>query len=63
VATNQVPALLVVGRHERGFAPAHRYAAAVMPQLTVVEADAGHAVNAEDAPAFNAAVVAFLEDL
>jgi pimeloyl-ACP methyl ester carboxylesterase len=63
VATNRVPALLVVGRHERGFAPARRYAEAVMPQLTVVEADAGHAVNAEDAPCFNTAVAAFLDDV
>ena len=63
VATNRVPALLVVGRHERGFAPARRYAEAVMPQLTVVEANAGHAVNAEDAPCFNTAVATFLDDV
>jgi len=61
IATNQVPALLVVGRHERGFAPARRYAEAVMPKLTVVEADAGHAVNAEDASCFDLAVTDFLE--
>jgi hypothetical protein len=32
-----------------------------MPHLSVVELDAGHAVNAQDAQGFNAAVTAFLQ--
>lgn len=57
---NKVPSLLVVGTREKRFAPAAEFARAQMPNLKVVEADAGHAVNIEAAPTFNTAVRTFL---
>lgn len=61
VAENRVPALLVVGEREEGFAAQRRFAEETMPYLEVVGLDAGHAVNAEAAEGFNSAVVDFLE--
>lgn len=57
---NRVPTLLVVGTRESGFAPAREHAERAMPHLTVVEADAGHAVNIEAARTFDGAVARFL---
>lgn len=59
---NRVPTLLVNGTRERGFREARRYAEQTMPHLTVVEADAGHAVNIQAADTFNAAVASFIRD-
>lgn len=58
---NTRPALLAFGRHEKRFRPNCEFAGANMPHLSVVELDAGHAVNAQDAQGFNAAVTAFLQ--
>jgi pimeloyl-ACP methyl ester carboxylesterase len=59
-ASMTVPNLLVVGRREEGFTSARRYAEDVIPDLTVVEADAGHAVNVAAAETFDRAVVEFV---
>jgi pimeloyl-ACP methyl ester carboxylesterase len=59
VTENRVPTLLVVGEREERFARHRRYAEEMMPLLTVVGLDAGHAVNIEAAEAFNAAVTDF----
>jgi len=56
----RVPTLLVVGEREQRFADQRRYAEATIPKLEVVATGAGHAVNAEAWPEFNAAVTAFL---
>jgi hypothetical protein len=60
VAANRVPSLLVVGTREKAFAVPRRHAERAMPDLTVVTADAGHAVNAQAAPVFDEAVGRFL---
>jgi len=60
VHASTVPALLVVGEREAGFADARRFAEETMPHLEVVATPAGHAVNIEAAEAFNAAVAAFI---
>ncbi len=59
---NQAPTLLVHGRLERRFAAHRAHAAATMPGLTVVDVDAGHAVNLQAADAFNAAATAFITE-
>jgi 2-succinyl-6-hydroxy-2,4-cyclohexadiene-1-carboxylate synthase len=59
VTENRVPTLLVVGEREGRFAGHRHYAEEMMPLLTVVGLDAGHAVNIEAAEAFNAAVADF----
>lgn len=60
VAANRVPALLACGRFERRFAPHREFAAAHMPRLRIVDLDAGHAVNMENADGFNRAVRGFI---
>lgn len=60
VATNQVPAMLACGRFERRFRPHREFVAANMPQLAVVDMEAGHAVNMQAAEQFNRAVIDFL---
>lgn len=57
---NGRPALLICGTHERRFRPLRDVAAAEMPQLEIVDLEAGHGMNMEAAEAFNAAVTAFL---
>ncbi len=59
---NRVPALLACGRFEKRFAAHREFAERYMPRLRVVELDAGHAVNMQDAPRFNRAVARFIED-
>ena len=59
-AENQVPALLVCGERERRFRPHREFAERTMPNLEIVDIDAGHAVNLEAAEAFAAAVCEFL---
>jgi pimeloyl-ACP methyl ester carboxylesterase len=58
---NRRPALLICGARERRFAPHRRFAAAHMPELDVVELDAGHAVNMEQPAEFDAAMLRFVE--
>jgi pimeloyl-ACP methyl ester carboxylesterase len=54
-----VPTLLVNGRHERVFQADRDFAAATIPDIEIVDLDAGHSVNIEAAEAFDAAVIAF----
>lgn len=61
VAANTVPSLLVVGEREERFRQYRAFAERHMPLLSVVGLDAGHAVNAEAALAFNREVRAFLD--
>jgi 2-succinyl-6-hydroxy-2,4-cyclohexadiene-1-carboxylate synthase len=58
---NRAPALLACGRHESRFRDKRDLAIRTMPRLDVVDLDAGHAVNMEDAPGFNRAVTEFVE--
>jgi len=59
IGTNAVPSLLVVGEREKRFREYRRFAEKQMPLVSVVGLDAGHAVNAEEADAFNREVEAF----
>ena len=59
VAATQVPTLLVAGDREEGFREQGRFAERAIAGISVVHLDAGHAVNIEDAPGFNAAVIDF----
>jgi len=56
-----MPVLLVNGRWESAFQPFAEQAQATIPQLELVNVEGGHAINAEQAEAFNAAVMAFVE--
>jgi pimeloyl-ACP methyl ester carboxylesterase len=60
VAGNTVRSLLVVGEREKRFRAHREFAEEHMPLLSVVGLDAGHAVNAEAAEAFNREVGAFV---
>ncbi len=60
LAANRVPAVLACGRFERRFQPHREFVVANMPQLAVVDMDAGHAVNMQAAEQFNHAVIDFL---
>ncbi len=57
---NVRPALLLCGKRERRFQPHREFALEVMPELEVVDLDAGHGVNMERPDEFNAAVITFL---
>jgi pimeloyl-ACP methyl ester carboxylesterase len=61
-ASNPRPALLAFGRHEKKFSAAKDWAVTNMANLEVVELDAGHAVNMEDAAGFNSAWTAFIKE-
>jgi 2-succinyl-6-hydroxy-2,4-cyclohexadiene-1-carboxylate synthase len=54
-----VPALLVNGRFEKRFQPDRDFAAVTIPDIEVVDLDAGHSVNIEAPAAFERAVVEF----
>lgn len=54
-ATNPRPALLTYGKHEKRFASSKDWVVNNMADVSVVELDAGHAVNMEDAQGFNEA--------
>ncbi len=60
---NAVPALLCHGIHERRFMPTAAWAQQHMSNLDVVELNAGHAVNMEDAHGFNQAVGNFVRQV
>lgn len=60
VCDNRVPSLLACGRFEKRFQPHRAFAKANMPHLQVVDLDAGHAVNMQDAAGFNRAACAFI---
>jgi len=55
-----MPVLLVNGRWEKAFQPFVEQARGLIPDLTVVDVEAGHAVNAEQPQAFNHAVINFI---
>ena len=57
---NPRPALLTFGRHERRFHSSKDWVVKHMPNLSVVELNAGHAVNMEDASGFNHAWQSFI---
>jgi len=57
---NQVPSLLVCGGRETSFAPGREVAERNMPHLEVVVAEAGHAVNIQQAALFNEVVGDFV---
>jgi len=58
-ATTERPTLMAVGTREESFQPSAAFARAALPQLEVLELDAGHAVNVHAADAFNEGVTAF----
>lgn len=57
---NRVPTMLFCGTGETRFEASRRFAEARMPNLEIVEIDAGHAVAAENPEAFNCAALAYL---
>ena len=59
--TNRVPTLLICGIQEERFKPRRRFAQQTLPNLEVIEAEAGHAVNLEAPEAFNQAAVSFFQ--
>ena len=59
-ASNPRPAQLCHGDKEKRFADAKAWAAQNMAQLSIIDLDAGHAVNMEDSAGFNAAANAFI---
>lgn len=62
VANTAVPTLLVHGAAEKRFQSNFEYAVAHIPNLKVVAANAGHAVNIEAADIFNDAVTAWIKE-
>jgi pimeloyl-ACP methyl ester carboxylesterase len=60
---NVVPTLLVAGEKEQSFVKARRFLEENLPELEVVPADAGHAVNLETPEVFDAAVSRFITAL
>lgn len=63
VADTAVPSLLVCGDREKRFLPARDFAAQAFPDIEVVDAVAGHAVNIQAADVFNEAVERFVQRL
>ncbi|XOV83014.1 MAG: alpha/beta fold hydrolase [bacterium] len=60
-ADNPRPALLAHGQLETRFMEARNWAFEHMPNLTIVDLQAGHAVNMEDSHGFNTAVTRFVQ--
>ncbi len=58
---NSRPALLCFGHKETRFAAAKEWAVQHMPNLTIAELDAGHAVNMEDSAGFNRCATEFIQ--
>jgi pimeloyl-ACP methyl ester carboxylesterase len=54
-----VPTLLVNGRFEKSFQADRDFAAATVPDIEVVDLDAGHSVNIEAPQAFDRALIGF----
>lgn len=63
VGETRVPSLLVCGDREKRFLPARDFAAQAFPDIEVVDAVAGHAVNIQAADVFNEAVERFVQRL
>lgn len=62
VGENCRPAALLLGNREQRFKPHKSYVEANMPELTIVELDAGHGMNMEVPAAFNQAVQKFIRE-
>jgi 2-succinyl-6-hydroxy-2,4-cyclohexadiene-1-carboxylate synthase len=62
IAKTKVPTLLVAGDREEGFRDQAKFAQETLPNIAVAYLSTGHAVNIEDAPAFNAAVTGFCRE-
>ncbi len=60
-ANTKVPTLLVWGAAEKRFQPNYEFAVANIPDIEVVEVDAGHAVNIEAADIFNDAITEWIQ--
>jgi 2-succinyl-6-hydroxy-2,4-cyclohexadiene-1-carboxylate synthase len=60
IHANQVPALLICGKREKRFTVFREFARDHMPNLEIVDLDAGHAVNVGAAEGFNSAVTRFI---
>lgn len=58
---NARPACLIWGTKERRFTPHATHARSIMPDLRVVEVDAGHGMNMEAPAVFNLAVSEFID--
>jgi pimeloyl-ACP methyl ester carboxylesterase len=58
---NSRPALLLCGSREQRFQAHRDFAAENMPELDIVDLDAGHGMNMEAHEAFNAAACEFIE--
>lgn len=58
----QVPTLLLCGSYERRFKPLREFVAAEVPQITIRDLPAGHAVNMEAADAFNRHIESFVSE-
>ncbi len=61
LSDNSRPACMIWGTKEKRFAEMAAFAQRNMPMLTTAELEAGHGMNMEDAPGFNQAVLAFLD--
>ena len=61
VSRNQAPALLLHGVRERRFGPYVEYLRGQMPQLTISQLPAGHAVNMQAAEQFNTEAIRFIQ--
>lgn len=55
----KLPTLLVNGRFEKIFQPDRDFAAATIPDIEIVDLDAGHSVNIEAAAGFDRALIEF----
>jgi 2-succinyl-6-hydroxy-2,4-cyclohexadiene-1-carboxylate synthase len=60
VKSNSRPALLLCGERERRFSAHREFAADNMPELEIVDLDAGHGMNMEAHQAFNSAASTFI---
>ncbi len=63
MAAIRCPTLLVNGLWEKPFQPLRADALREIPGCRVADLDGGHAVNIENAPAFDAAVAAFVDGI
>jgi len=58
---NQIPTLLIVGKHDKQFLPYYEFVQQNMPELEVLVLDGGHAVNIDAAEQFNKATQDLIE--
>lgn len=59
---NRVPSLLLCGRFEKRFQASREFVQRRMPNLSIVDIDAGHAVNMQDADNFNCHAERFIAE-